>query len=235
MLFLVKKALLRWHNLFPESKLIFTDALSDPRCLEPMKPGDCWDYVVKWYYDKNGNSCGQFWYGGCNGTNNRFETEKECRETCIDRWKSKLSPSGPHSITSFPPYVLFYINQKSIFLFNSQPMQSISQGPSEISCSHSFSLLLYYCYLATLEEYNIVTNSTFVTSLFTLFSRSFIILSRTDFGIHPSVTSLHWFFIPFFLFYSFYNSQDCLSQISTTFLWRETLHFGNPVKLYWLS
>ncbi|NXW19013.1 COSA1 protein, partial [Circaetus pectoralis] len=67
-----------------ESKLTFTDILSDPRCLEPMKPGDCRDYVVKWYYDKNGNSCGQFWYGGCNGTNNRFETEKECRETCSD-------------------------------------------------------------------------------------------------------------------------------------------------------
>ncbi|NXL80244.1 COSA1 protein, partial [Leptocoma aspasia] len=67
-----------------KSKLTFTDALSDPRCLEPMKPGDCWDYVVKWYYDKNGNSCGQFWYGGCNGTSNRFETEKECQETCLD-------------------------------------------------------------------------------------------------------------------------------------------------------
>ncbi|NWR30291.1 COSA1 protein, partial [Tachuris rubrigastra] len=67
-----------------ESKLTFIDVLSDPRCLEPMKPGDCWDYVVKWYYDRNGNSCGQFWYGGCNGTNNRFETEKECQETCAD-------------------------------------------------------------------------------------------------------------------------------------------------------
>uniref|UniRef100_A0A674G887 BPTI/Kunitz inhibitor domain-containing protein n=1 Tax=Taeniopygia guttata TaxID=59729 RepID=A0A674G887_TAEGU len=64
--------------------LTFTDVLSDPRCLEPMKQGDCWNYVVKWYYDKDANSCGQFWYGGCNGTNNRFETEKECRETCVD-------------------------------------------------------------------------------------------------------------------------------------------------------
>ncbi|NXP30749.1 COSA1 protein, partial [Leiothrix lutea] len=67
-----------------KSKLTFTDALSDPRCLEPMNPGDCWNYVVKWFYDKNGNSCGQFWYGGCHGNNNRFETEKECRETCVD-------------------------------------------------------------------------------------------------------------------------------------------------------
>ncbi|NWR04354.1 COSA1 protein, partial [Paradoxornis webbianus] len=67
-----------------KSKLTFTDALSDPRCLEPMKQGDCWNFVVKWFYDQNGNSCGQFWYGGCNGNNNRFETEKECRETCVD-------------------------------------------------------------------------------------------------------------------------------------------------------
>ncbi|NXA94317.1 COSA1 protein, partial [Melanocharis versteri] len=67
-----------------KSKLTFTDVLSDPRCLEPMKPGDCRDYVVKWYYDKNSNSCGQFWYGGCDGTNNRFETEKACQETCVD-------------------------------------------------------------------------------------------------------------------------------------------------------
>ncbi|KAM4684594.1 LOW QUALITY PROTEIN: collagen alpha-1(XXVIII) chain [Amazona ochrocephala] len=59
-------------------------AQKDPRCLEPMKPGDCQDYVVKWYYDKNGNSCGQFWYGDCNGSSNRFETETECRATCID-------------------------------------------------------------------------------------------------------------------------------------------------------
>ncbi|NXC46319.1 COSA1 protein, partial [Penelope pileata] len=64
-------------------KATFTDTLSDPRCLEPMSPGDCRNYVVKWYYDKNG-SCGQFWYGGCSGTNNRFETEEECRRTCID-------------------------------------------------------------------------------------------------------------------------------------------------------
>ncbi|NWH33259.1 COSA1 protein, partial [Chloropsis hardwickii] len=67
-----------------KSKLTFTDVLSDPRCLEPMKPGDCWNFVVKWYYDKYANSCAQFWYGGCNGSNNRFETERECRATCVD-------------------------------------------------------------------------------------------------------------------------------------------------------
>ncbi|XP_019364012.1 PREDICTED: collagen alpha-1(XXVIII) chain [Gavialis gangeticus] len=55
----------------------------DPRCLEPLQPGDCRDYQVKWYYDKDANSCARFWYGGCNGSRNRFETEDQCRETCI--------------------------------------------------------------------------------------------------------------------------------------------------------
>ncbi|XP_067418246.1 collagen alpha-1(XXVIII) chain isoform X2 [Emydura macquarii macquarii] len=58
-------------------------AKKDPRCLEPLKPGDCQNYQVKWYYDKDANSCARFWYGGCNGTRNRFETEKACQETCI--------------------------------------------------------------------------------------------------------------------------------------------------------
>uniref|UniRef100_A0A8C6JKE9 Uncharacterized protein n=1 Tax=Melopsittacus undulatus TaxID=13146 RepID=A0A8C6JKE9_MELUD len=70
--------------LFLLKKLIFTKTLSDPRCLEPMKLGDCQDYVVKWYYNKNGNSCGQLWYGACNGSSNRSETETECQATCID-------------------------------------------------------------------------------------------------------------------------------------------------------
>nr|XP_006114568.1 collagen alpha-1(XXVIII) chain [Pelodiscus sinensis] len=55
----------------------------DPRCLEPMNSGDCRDYQMKWYYDKDANSCARFWYGGCNGTRNRFEEERECQETCI--------------------------------------------------------------------------------------------------------------------------------------------------------
>lgn len=53
------------------------------RCSQVLDPGPCRDYIVKWYYDATANSCAQFWFGGCLGNGNQFETEKSCRETCV--------------------------------------------------------------------------------------------------------------------------------------------------------
>ncbi|KAM4568084.1 LOW QUALITY PROTEIN: collagen, type XXVIII, alpha 1b [Fundulus diaphanus] len=52
-------------------------------CSHAMDPGPCRNYVAKWYYDAMSNSCAQFWFGGCQGNQNRFDTEKKCRETCV--------------------------------------------------------------------------------------------------------------------------------------------------------
>uniref|UniRef100_A0A8C6QHZ8 Collagen alpha-1(XXVIII) chain n=1 Tax=Nannospalax galili TaxID=1026970 RepID=A0A8C6QHZ8_NANGA len=57
----------------------------NPRCLEALKPGNCAEYVVRWYYDKQVNSCARFWFSGCNGSANRFNSEKECQEICTKR------------------------------------------------------------------------------------------------------------------------------------------------------
>uniref|UniRef100_A0A452ESV1 Collagen alpha-1(XXVIII) chain n=1 Tax=Capra hircus TaxID=9925 RepID=A0A452ESV1_CAPHI len=65
-------------NLEPESFVH-----KDPRCLEPLQPGNCSEYVVRWYYDKQVNSCARFWFSGCKGSGNRFNSEKECEEICI--------------------------------------------------------------------------------------------------------------------------------------------------------
>ncbi|XP_056236931.1 collagen alpha-6(VI) chain-like isoform X1 [Seriola aureovittata] len=42
----------------------------------------CEDYVQAWFYDKNIAACTPFWYGGCGGNANRFNTEHECFQTC---------------------------------------------------------------------------------------------------------------------------------------------------------
>uniref|UniRef100_A0A803Y8V6 Uncharacterized protein n=3 Tax=Meleagris gallopavo TaxID=9103 RepID=A0A803Y8V6_MELGA len=45
--------------------------------------GECQNYVLKWYYNKEQKMCGQFWYGGCGGNKNRFETQEECGFLCM--------------------------------------------------------------------------------------------------------------------------------------------------------
>ncbi|CAG5865575.1 unnamed protein product [Menidia menidia] len=55
----------------------------DPRCNLTLSQGTCREYVIRWYYDAQANACAQFWYGGCGGNANRFETEEECKNTCV--------------------------------------------------------------------------------------------------------------------------------------------------------
>uniref|UniRef100_A0A3Q1GGD7 Collagen, type XXVIII, alpha 1b n=1 Tax=Acanthochromis polyacanthus TaxID=80966 RepID=A0A3Q1GGD7_9TELE len=57
--------------------------LSDEGCSQPLAPGPCRQYIVRWYYDPEANACAQFWYGGCEGNTNNFETEANCRNTCV--------------------------------------------------------------------------------------------------------------------------------------------------------
>lgn len=53
-----------------------------PCSMDPMA-GDCQDYTLKWYYDKEKQACRQFWYGSCGGNANRFETKEECEARCV--------------------------------------------------------------------------------------------------------------------------------------------------------
>ncbi|XP_053738825.1 collagen alpha-1(XXVIII) chain-like [Synchiropus splendidus] len=55
----------------------------DPRCNLVLDQGTCRDYSIRWYYDKQANACAQFWYGGCDGNANRYDTEEECKRTCV--------------------------------------------------------------------------------------------------------------------------------------------------------
>ncbi|XP_068602533.1 collagen, type XXVIII, alpha 2a [Brachionichthys hirsutus] len=55
----------------------------DPRCKLSLDQGPCRNYNIRWYYDKQANACAQFWYGGCGGNGNRYETEDECKKTCV--------------------------------------------------------------------------------------------------------------------------------------------------------
>jgi len=65
-------------------------------CYEPEDPGYCDNYVLNYSYDKATKSCKAFYYGGCDGNGNRFETKNECEKNCfIDddlSWNSTTTP-----------------------------------------------------------------------------------------------------------------------------------------------
>nr|XP_010334170.2 collagen alpha-4(VI) chain-like [Saimiri boliviensis boliviensis] len=54
----------------------------DPCSMDPVQ-GECQDYTLKWYYNKEKRVCQQFWYGSCGGNANQFETKEECEAQCV--------------------------------------------------------------------------------------------------------------------------------------------------------
>ncbi|XP_046508511.1 PI-actitoxin-Aeq3b-like [Equus quagga] len=65
-------------------KKINSDTAYGPCSLDPVE-GECQDYVLKWYYNKEERACQQFWYGSCGGNANRFETKEECEAHCVPK------------------------------------------------------------------------------------------------------------------------------------------------------
>lgn len=51
-------------------------------CQQPKEPGPCEEYVLRWHYSEDGKRCTPFYYGGCEGNENNFETYQECYDFC---------------------------------------------------------------------------------------------------------------------------------------------------------
>ncbi|KAG8560917.1 hypothetical protein GDO81_015183 [Engystomops pustulosus] len=51
-------------------------------CLLPSALGPCTDWTTRWYFVPDVGKCNRFWYGGCHGNKNNFETEEECMNAC---------------------------------------------------------------------------------------------------------------------------------------------------------
>ncbi|KAF1388519.1 hypothetical protein PFLUV_G00091110 [Perca fluviatilis] len=81
------------------------------QCLLHSDTGiQCGDYVQAWFFDKVIGACSPFWYGGCGGNANRFNTENECARTC-----------GAHNPNILPiPELASFASKDSCFLSQDQ-------------------------------------------------------------------------------------------------------------------
>ncbi|PAV71274.1 hypothetical protein WR25_03066 [Diploscapter pachys] len=59
------------------------ELLDNPRCNHYPDRGTCeTNFEVKWYYDRYDHRCRRFFYGGCDGNENRFNSLEECSAQC---------------------------------------------------------------------------------------------------------------------------------------------------------
>lgn len=54
-------------------------------CGLPKDHGPCHNNeTIKWFFDTVYGGCNRFWYGGCEGNGNRFKSEDECKNVCME-------------------------------------------------------------------------------------------------------------------------------------------------------
>uniref|UniRef100_A0A1A9WUT6 BPTI/Kunitz inhibitor domain-containing protein n=1 Tax=Glossina brevipalpis TaxID=37001 RepID=A0A1A9WUT6_9MUSC len=51
-------------------------------CALTKDVGPCRGSKLNFYYDSDANACKEFFYGGCQGNANRFDTKEECEQLC---------------------------------------------------------------------------------------------------------------------------------------------------------
>ena len=70
-------------------------SIIDP-CVLPLDYGTCDQYKIYWYFNQVDRECVRFYYGGCDGNQNRFESRESCEMQC------KLSPEERQALMRLP-------------------------------------------------------------------------------------------------------------------------------------
>lgn len=94
-------------------------------CTLPREKGNCTERLPNWYYDIQKKVCSPFYYTGCNGNQNNFQSKEQCEADCPkDVGKLTLADSLALSMTSHHLIVclfchLYHHHQRRSFVIHS--------------------------------------------------------------------------------------------------------------------
>jgi len=69
---------LKWIN----TNQTMGPSLVPDSCLLPRAEGPCSERQARWFYDQSERRCMPFYYGGCQGNANNYESEDACQQSC---------------------------------------------------------------------------------------------------------------------------------------------------------
>ncbi|KAK5861651.1 hypothetical protein PBY51_017110 [Eleginops maclovinus] len=70
-------------NILPQPELASFG--SKDSCFLKQDVGSCSNYTMVWFFDSEQSECSRFWFGGCGGNKNRFNTQDECESLCLTK------------------------------------------------------------------------------------------------------------------------------------------------------
>lgn len=76
-------------------------------CSEQAETGPCRAVISRWYFDVTEGKCAPFFYGGCGGNRNNFDTEEYCMAVCGS--VSKWTFLQPGHLSSLSPLTLLLV------------------------------------------------------------------------------------------------------------------------------